>query len=266
MTIQQALQQAKVDRLDAELLLCFCLQVQRSYLYAWSDKTLTEAQQQQFLELAQQRQHGKPLAYITGIKEFWSLPLQVNNDTLIPRPDTECIVEKALEKLSCANQTIFDLGTGSGAIALALASECPTWSIIATDIHSATLASAQHNAQQLNLTQVQFIHSGWFENLPAIKADAIISNPPYIKADDEHLQNLQYEPQRALVAPNNGLADLYHLIENAKSHLKTGGFLLLEHGFEQKQAVQQKMQDQGYHHLETCYDLAGHARGSWGLL
>jgi len=263
--VRQALVYASqwVDKLDAELLLGHCLRVARPHVYAWPEQLLTPLQQQQFIDLFEQRQAGKPVAYLTGCKEFWSLSLQVDEHTLIPRPDTESIVELALRKLPRTVQTIVDLGTGSGAIALALAFECRLWSIFATDLHLATLQRAKANAQRLGLNQVQFVAGDWLTALNYLQADAIIANPPYIAADDVHLAALCYEPQAALVAADQGLADLFTLIEQAKMQLKQGGFLLLEHGFDQSASVQAKMRQAGYQSIETCYDLTGHARGSF---
>jgi len=221
--IHHCLQQAQKllnSRLETELLLAHVLQVSRTHLLAWPDQILTPEQQQQFQQLLQRRLQGESIAHIVGEKEFWSLTLTVSPDTLIPRPETELLVETALEKLP-ANilQNIADLGTGSGAIALALAKERPHWQITATDIDSAALKIAQYNAKKLALKNITFHQGNWFKALPANRQfHAIISNPPYIAENDPHLDpaSLAFEPKHALISDNNGLHDLYLIIAQAK--------------------------------------------------
>lgn len=257
-------------RLDAELLLTFVLNKPRSYLFAWPDRVLTALQTQQFAHLMQRRVAGESVAHICGEKEFWSLALQVTPDTLIPRPDTELLVELVLTKLPATPvQTLADLGTGSGAIVLAIASERPHWQLSATDNSAAALAVAKRNASRLSLNNVNFYTGNWCAALPASSQfNAIISNPPYLAEDDPHLLsgNLAFEPRSALVAGKEGLDDLQQIIRQAHTHLYHQGWLLLEHGYTQALAVQHCMQQAGYSAIATYNDLAGQPRvtvGQW---
>ncbi len=259
----QCLRSIKNSRLDAELLLAHALQVSRSYLIAWPKRQLT-AQEQLYLDhLLQRRLSGESVAYITGKKEFWSLLLTVTPDTLVPRPDTELLVELALKKLPAKSpQKLADLGTGSGAIALALAQERPDWEITATDYYATALDVAKNNANNLSLHNVVFYEGDWCHALPNTHYNAIISNPPYLAENDPHLitAELKYEPQHALVSGVNGFDALFQIIKQAKDYLAQGGWLLLEHGFSQAEALQQKMQDMGYKNIVTHKDLSGHPR------
>lgn len=255
-------------RLDAEVLLAHVLSKPRSYLYAWNDALISEAQYTQFNQLWQRCVQGEPLVYLLGYKEFWSLRFRVTPATLIPRPDTELLVEQALRV--CATYpldtrlTIIDLGTGSGAIACAIAHEYPQHRVLATDTSLAALAVAKENATQLGC-QVEFIHSDWFSALHGVQAQLIVSNPPYIAADDPHLVALQHEPINALVAKHQGLAALYHLITQAPKHLLPNGHLLLEHGYEQGEQVRACFNQHGYQQIETHLDLAGLPRMTGGM-
>lgn len=275
----QLLKHTESARLDAEILLAHVLKKVRSYLLAWPEYVLTAEQNQQFQNLLARRLKGESIAHILGEKEFWSLTLEVTPDTLIPRPDTELLVELALQKLpENAVQMIADLGTGSGAIALAIASERPHWQIIATDKYPETLAVAKRNAAKLGLVNVYFYLGNWCEALLHIdnfqtekteirtKFNAIISNPPYISASDPHLRspNLLFEPQQALISDKDGYADLNQIINQAKAHLFEGGWLLLEHGFDQAVVVQQQMQAAGYKNISSHRDLSGHLRATAG--
>jgi release factor glutamine methyltransferase len=255
-------------RLEAEILLSHLLGVRRSYLLAWSENVLTVAQFRLFQQWVARRVEGEPIAYIVGYKEFWSLPLQVTVDTLIPRPETELLVEQVLARLPVDSQAqVVDLGTGTGAIALALAKERPRCRLIATDISLAALAVAKANAQRLGLAaQIQWIHSDWWTNLGAITATVIVANPPYIAEHDIHLTqgDVRFEPRHALVAGKEGLTAICLLIDHAKSYLSPQGWLLLEHGYLQAQAVQQLFQQQGYQAIETYFDLSGHPRVTVG--
>lgn len=256
-------------RLDAEILLCHVLGVARSYLYAWPDKILTPIQLTQFQALLTRRVQGEPIAYLTGRKEFWSLDLAVTENTLIPRPDTELLVEQALARLPPDSQVqVVDLGTGSGAIALAVAQERPFCRILATDNSMAALKVARANAQNLGFHQVAFLMSDWWAALGDIKAMLIVSNPPYIAKDDPHLTRggVQYEPRRALVAGEEGLADIRQLIGGALHHLVTQGWLLLEHGYDQAEAVYELFIQYGYESVTTYKDLAGLSRVTVGQL
>lgn len=258
--------QSDSARLDSELLLAHVLKRDRTWLYTWSDRELTEQQQQQAQQLLQQRQQGAPVAHLLGEREFWSLPLQVNASTLIPRPDTETLVEWALQLALPDNARVLDLGTGTGAIALALASERPQWQISAVDAQADAVALAASNAKLLDLN-VTVLQSNWFAALSG-RFDLIVSNPPYIDADDPHLQqgDVRFEPRSALVAEQRGLADLQQIIQKAPEFLSAQGWLLLEHGWQQAESVKQLLQQRGFKALQTRCDLAGQDRitgGQW---
>lgn len=254
--------------LDAELLLAYVLQKQRSFLYAWPEQVLSAAQQQQFQQLLAQRRQGKPIAHLLGVQEFWSLPFKISSDTLIPRPETELLVSTTLDLLNqYSTVRLLDLGTGSGAIALALAHERPQWHITATDSSAAALRIAKDNAELLELGNTGFIVSDWFEQLDAqTRFDVIISNPPYIDPADVHLQqgDVRFEPRSALVAEQQGLADLYHIIEHSQDYLYSGGWLLLEHGYDQGPQVSQHLHQYDYENIQQKQDLSGHTRISYG--
>ena len=263
--LQQALQQ--IDRLDAEALLCHLLQRERSYLRAWPEHEVDAELSAQFQTLVMRRQQGEPLAYLIGWREFWSLKLNVTPATLIPRPDTELLVEQALARIPhTAHWQIADLGTGSGAIALAIASERPHCQLTATDFSTAALAVARGNAAQLNIHNIEFRHGNWCEALTNHKYPMVVSNPPYIDGHDPHLQydGLPFEPQSALTPANNGdgdgLAALRIIIEHARSHLTPPGWLLLEHGYNQGERVRKLLQQAGYHGISTVQDLGGQER------
>jgi release factor glutamine methyltransferase len=283
MTIQHILQAAKqkltgiIDEpfLDAEILLAFTLKRSRAFLYAASHYELTEEEKRQFNDCVNRRGKQEPLAYITGQKEFWSLEFMVTKATLIPRPESELLVETVIKLFTKEDEPkkIADLGTGSGAIALAFAFEKPTWQIYATDISSAALHIAQINAKRLGLTNVSFIEGDWLNALcpfPVTEGlDAIVSNPPYIaeKEWEKYAFQLKFEPKEALISGQEGLEALKILARDAKYHLKSGGYLLLEHGFQQGRRVSEMMQNQGYEEVQTLYDLSRQERvtmGRWG--
>lgn len=247
---------------DAEILLGFVTGKSRSWLVAFDDHQLDAAQQAQLAELLARRAQGEPVAHLVGQREFWSLPLRVNNSTLIPRPDTEVLVEQALLRLPSTPVKVLDLGTGTGAIALALASERPDCQVTGVDRIPAAVALAQENAAQLGLTNAEFCLSHWFDALPPTRFSVIVSNPPYIDSLDEHLSqgDVRFEPLSALVAEEDGLADLRLLIVQAVNWLEPDGWLLLEHGWQQAEAVQQLMQQQGYRAIETVADYGGNPR------
>lgn len=250
--------------LEAALLLCHLLRVPRSHLFAWPERELTPQQQAAYETLIQRRLAGEPIAHITGEREFWSLSLRVTRDTLIPRPETELLVERALSHLARIHAPrIADLGTGSGAIALALASERPDAMVHASDRSAQALEVARENATQLQLDNLAFFHGCWCDALPTGENyDLIVSNPPYIEAADPHLAlgDLVHEPRSALVAGADGLEDIRTIAAQAPTHLKPPGWLLLEHGYAQGPAVRQILQTEGFRRVGTLPDLAGQPR------
>jgi release factor glutamine methyltransferase len=256
MNIQEALKDAEQAlsscsdsaRLDAELLLCHTLACQRTYLYAHSKDLLSSHHEKTFLEWLELRKKSIPIAYLLGEKEFWSLKLKLSTKTLIPRPATESIIEHILHLPLPPQAQICDLGTGSGAIALSLAKERPNWHIIATDIQANALSMASANAKRYQLQNIQFLWSNWFDKLPQKQFDVIVSNPPYIDAKDPHLfqGDVQYEPLKSLVSPEQGFADLFHLIQTAKKHLHPQGFIILEHGYQQQEILLEALAEAGF--------------------
>ncbi|WP_207802693.1 peptide chain release factor N(5)-glutamine methyltransferase [Motiliproteus coralliicola] len=254
--------------LDLQLLLCSVLDKPRSYLYTWPERSLSFEQQQQFEQLLQRRLDGEPIAHILGQGDFWTLTLEVNSSTLIPRPETELLVELALamgEQLDQHKVRVADLGTGTGAIALALASEQPRWQISAVEFNPQAAVLAERNRQRLKLNNVEVLQGSWCEPLCG-SFDLIISNPPYIDAEDPHLSqgDVRFEPSSALVAAQQGLADILTITEQALDRLKPGGWLMFEHGFEQGEPVREILRRAGYQQVETHRDLAGHERATVG--
>ena len=234
-------------------------------LLAFDEELLEVEQYQRFIQLLERRAAGEPSAYIIEEKEFWSLPLKVTADVLIPRSDTELLVETALAVLANKQQAnILDLGTGSGCIALALASELPQAQITACDRSPACLNIAQQNAKNLGLENISWHESDWFSTLSVKPYDLIVSNPPYIAADDPDLASnvAEYEPTYALIAQDQGLADLNKIIQQAGDYLLEAGHLILEHGWQQAGQVQNALRQQGFSAIETRTDLQGHERVS----
>lgn len=267
--LHHAIQQlvSPTSRLDAEVLLCHVLKVNRAYLYTWQDKVLITEYYQQFQDLLAKRIQGQPIAYLTGEKEFWSLSFQVTPATLIPRPETELLVEQALLRLPNEKvATVIDLGTGCGAIALAILHQRPDLTMIAVDCDAETLKIAQSNAVRLHLTQIKFLQSHWFTNLPHVKADMIVSNPPYIADSDPHMTqgDVRYEPRHALTSGYDGLTAIRHIIAQASHFLAKQGWLLLEHGYDQADVIRQLLQQHRYQQIETYRDLAGLERVTVG--
>ncbi len=246
-----------VAQLDAQLLLQTLTQRSRTQLLAFGEAAVDDNAAALFRAAATRRAAGEPLAYITGVREFWSLPLVVTPAVLIPRPDTELLVELSLANLDHSPRLVADLGTGSGAIALALAKERPDWMLIATDASTAALEVAAINRQRLDIQNVALRAGSWCEALPAERFDAIVSNPPYVAPDHPALQELGHEPRSALTAGDDGYADLFHIVATAHLHLKPGGLLLLEHGAEQAARLREKLLSQGYSAVVTHRDLAG---------
>lgn len=248
-------------RLDAELLLARALDVTRSYLFAHPEDQLDPAAGDRFWAAIEQRTDGVPLAYITGEKEFWSMTLAVNRDTLVPRPETEILVDEALARIPRrAEYTVLDLGTGSGAIALALAKERPLCSIVASDVSEVALRTAAENARQHNLPNIEFLHGSWFEPVAGRSFDLIVSNPPYVPQDDPDLVKLRHEPVSALASGADGLDAIRHIAGASKIHLKTGGVLLIEHGDTQQELIAALLDDNGWTNIGSANDLSGKPR------
>jgi len=269
MTFRQWLQQAiaalkdsESPRRDAEILLGHVTGKARTYILAFDETELTAEQTQTLTELLARRAEGEPVAHLVGTREFWSLPLFVSPVTLIPRPDTECLVEQALARLPQTPCRILDLGTGTGAIALALASERPDCQLTAVDFIADAVALAQRNADNLGITNITILQSDWFSALNEQRFTMIVSNPPYIDEQDEHLAlgDVRFEPKSALVAAKQGLADLAQIVTDGRQHLEAGGFMLLEHGWKQGDAVRELFQAAGYQHAQTCRDYGDNDR------
>lgn len=276
MQIREALQQARrhlelsseTACLDAELLLGKVLDKTRSYFYTWPEKELTAEEYAEFQKLLAQRLQGQPVAYLLGYREFWGMELEVSPATLIPRPDTELIVQLVLERLTHdPSPSILDLGTGTGAIALALAKERPEANILAIDNSVEALAVAQRNQHRLGLNNLSLLASDWFSALnPSKNFNLIVSNPPYIAEHDPHLSqgDLRFEPHSALSSGVQGLDDLAYLIQTAPQYLHANGWLVLEHGYDQGSSVAALLKDTGYTELACYQDLAGNDRVSLG--
>lgn len=254
-------------RLDAELLLCHCLDKPRTYLYTWPEQEVGESQRTTFNSLINRRIKGEPVAYITGVREFWSQSFMVTPDTLIPRADTEILVEQSLLKLQDKSGAFLDLGTGSGIIAICIATERPDINVTATDRSKAALTVARSNATKLN-ARVRFVQSNWLQDLVPQKFTVIAANPPYIAADDPHLKQtgLPYEPISALRSCDDGYADITAIINTAKPFIEPLGWLLLEHGNSQSQRTRALMSDQNFNNVSTVQDLAGNDRVTLGQL
>ena len=260
MRIAQALARAHdmgIARLDAQLLLAHGLQRPRAWLIAHDDQALDEPQQRAYLAQLAQRLAGVPVAYLVGEREFFGLMLTVTPDVLVPRPETEGLVEWALQLLPAAPRAgVVDLGTGSGAIALALAHQAPSSQVVATDASAAALAVARGNANRLGLG-VEFVQGDWWQPLTGRRFGLAVSNPPYVAGHDPHLRALSHEPRVALTPEGDGLAALRRIIDDAPEHLLPGAWLLLEHGHDQATAVQDLLQRRGFGGVTTRPDLAG---------
>ena len=257
------LQTSDSPQLDAEVLLAHVLQKNRTHLRTWPEQALTPDQLQRYQDLIEKRQSGIPVAYLTGEREFWKHRFQVNPSVLIPRPDTELLVEQALVFAKrLPKPKIADLGTGSGAIAVSLALDLPHAEVHATDRDRNALAVARQNATVLHAEQIQFHLGDWCDALEPRDFDLIVSNPPYIAPDDQHLceGDVRFEPPSALIAPQRGLADIQRITAEARSHLRPGGRLMLEHGYDQSEEVAHILLQCGYTAIESFPDLQGHLR------
>ena len=272
MNIEQAVAQharlqevSDSSRLDAELLLCHVLQQPRSYLFTWSDRDLSPEQVDAYDALLQRRLQGEPVAHLIGSQAFWTLDLEVTPDTLIPRPETETLVEVALDKLPDGPYRVADLGTGTGAIALSLASERTAWQVVGCDRVDAAVQLAERNRQRLEIGNAEFVQGSWFEPLKG-RFDMIVSNPPYIDPEDPHLQqgDVRFEPLSALIADNQGMADIEQIASTARTYLNPNGWLLFEHGYDQGPVSRELLQRLGYENVETIQDLGARDRVTLG--
>lgn len=253
--------------LDSQVLLAHCLDKGRSYLMTWPDKYIDDKVIKQFQQLIARRQTGEPIAYLVGHKEFWSMELGVSSATLIPRPDTEVLVEQVLS--DCSNQQGFclDLGTGTGAIALAIANERPGWQVEAVDLQQEAVELARQNAHKLQLSNVTIYQSSWYSNIDSSKRfDVIVSNPPYIDANDPHLSqgDVRFEPSSALIAAQQGLADIRLIAERARPFFAKKGRLYLEHGYDQAESVRAILHEFGYDSIQTIKDYNNNDRVTCG--
>lgn len=276
MTIAQTLQDAVTALssssdsavLDAEILLSFTLGQSRAYLRAHPEVVLTDAEAKAFGAVLARRLQREPIAYITGHQEFWSLDLCVTPDTLIPRPETELLVELALNLFPEKNMRVkaADLGTGSGAIALALASERPSWEVAAVDASEIALGVARNNAQRLGLLRVSFYLGNWLTALPAGEWDLIVANPPYLSEVEwsDYAAGLAFEPSSALLSGSDGLQDIREICAAAGQYIRRGGYLLIEHGYAQGAAVRGLLAAAGFGQIDTVKDLSGHERVTMG--
>jgi len=257
-------------RIDAEILLAFILEQNRTYLYTWSDRVISTENESRFRSLIAKRVMGEPVAYLVGLQPFWSFELKVTLATLIPRPETELLVELALERIPLDSTfRIADLGTGTGAIALAIASERPSVVVVATDQSHQALEIARENARSLGIARVEFRQGSWFAPLVEEQFALILSNPPYVEPDSGYLQrgDLRFEPDGALIGADvDGLGDIRDIVANAPTHLKAAGWLLLEHGAEQGYAVRGMFDLAGFDGIRTVKDLAGLERVTLGQI
>ena len=274
LTIKEALKHASnslhdsdTSALDSEVLLAYLLKKNRSYLRAWPDRSLSTEELDAYQQLIEQRKSGQPIAYLTGEREFWSRSFIVSSDVLIPRPDTELLIDIAQQKFTPSQTfSILDLGTGSGAIAITLALEFPNASVTAVDSSTKALAIANKNSQRLNSHQLEFVHSDWFKQVPTQAFDLIVSNPPYICQTDPHLLDgdVRFEPNSALIAMDEGLLDIKNIISNAPEYLKPNGILLFEHGYQQGTPVKSLLESLGFKSIEQFQDIQGHTRATLG--
>lgn len=267
---RQLFHSSEFPRIDAEVLLQHVVERPMAWLIAYGDSVATRNHVEPFYQLVAKRQAGQPVAYLTGKRDFWTLSLAVDENVLIPRPDTETLVEQALERIPVdAAWQILDLGTGSGAIALSLAKERPNSSVLAVDSQAGALAVAKQNRVSNHIDNVEFCQSNWFDKLAsANQFDLIASNPPYVEASDPHLQqgDLCFEPSTALVAGNNGLSDLETIIQGAPDYLSSSGYLIVEHGYQQAEPVADIFRSAGFGKIELHQDINDLPRCTLGQL
>lgn len=268
--LKQAQQQfavlSQTPDIDARLCLCHVLQVSNSYLYSYPERQLAATELAQLDDIVSKRLQGQPLAYLFGYWHFYDLKLQVNPSTLIPRPDTELLVEQVLSLALPTDAKVLDLGTGTGAIALALAANRPGWQLTAVDYIAGAVALAEQNRQQLNIPNVTVVQSNWFTAINGQKFDLIVSNPPYIDPSDRHLSALRFEPITALTAAQQGLADIRQIIAQAPAYLTAGGWLYLEHGYDQADAVRGLLTAAGFNQVQSQRDYGNNWRITGGCL
>ena len=253
--------------LDAQVLLAHALGRDRAWLAAHETDALPHQDAESFFALAKRRRDGEPVAYLTGVREFWGLPLAVSRAVLIPRPETETVVEIALARLPADRDVaVLDLGTGSGAIALAIAHERPRARVVGTDASADALAVARSNARRLNITNVEFVEANWYSGVPATPFDLIASNPPYVEPRDPHLDegDVRFEPRAALTQGGDGLVALREIVAGASARLASGGTLVVEHGFDQAESVRALFAAAGFADIVAARDLAGIARVAAG--
>lgn len=252
--------------LDVELLLCHVLQRSRAFLFTRADYQLSDSECARFTTLLERRKLGEPVAHLIGTRGFWTLDLEVNPSTLIPRPDTETLVEKALQLVPATPARVLDLGTGTGAIALSLAQERPAWQVVAVDCVPDAAELAERNRCRLNIRNAEVLLGSWFEPVNG-RFEMIVSNPPYIDPEDPHLLqgDVRFEPLSALIADDQGLADIRIIASQARNYLQSGGVLLFEHGYDQAQAVQAILRSLGYDRIDSAQDLGGNDRITWAI-
>jgi len=258
---------ASTARIEVQCLLQAVLQVNRAYLLSYPERILNEADHARYNALFGRRLQGEPIAYLLGVREFYGLNFKVTPATLIPRPDTELLVELALQHIpQRGTRCVLDMGTGSGAIALSIAHERPDVEVVAVDAYTAALGVATENAQRLGISNVHFMHSDWFAALAGERFDLIVSNPPYIEANDVHLSqgDVRFEPLSALASGPDGLDDIRRICADARAHLHSGGWLMFEHGYDQAERVRRLLQQSGFSEVSSACDLAGIERVTVG--
>jgi len=266
-TVGRALANAGLVPLDAQVLLAHVVGRDRAWLVAHRADVLPRESADEFFALAKRRRDGEPVAYLTGVREFWGLRLAVSPAVLIPRPETETLVEVALDRLpKDRDVAILDLGTGSGAIAVALAHERPRARVLATDMSTEALAVAETNARRLGVANIEFLKASWYDGLSDRRFDLIAANPPYVETDDPHLAagDVRFEPRAALVPPGDGLAALRVIVGGARAHLASGGVLVVEHGYDQAGLVCALLAAAGFVDVVSTRDLAGIPRVAAG--